>query len=672
MSTVEGQGPCGRPYLERAAALGEAKYWQRPLQQGKAGDAREAEPERNRSPHFQMVDYLRAADASWGILTNGAQWRLYRVGSSEVLYYEADLQAILSADGPQRQSDFKRFHLFFRRDAFAPDERGRCFLDWLREESQRYATEVEDSLKKRVFESVVPAIAEGFLHHLREERGMEVAPEDRGALDQIYSATLLLLYRLFFLLYAEARDLVAVGEGAAYAAQSLQHLKEEICEAKRTGGGMGTTSTDWWYDLRNLFRIINRGDPGLNVPRYNGGLFAPDGLGDPDIQPAAEFLQENAIADRYLAEAVMLLTRPPGSEEDFSEQEFIDYRDLGVRHLGSVYEGLLEFKLNIAETHLIEGTESGKPVWKPTDDPTKADKKPGDLYLTNDKSERKATGSYYTPDYIVEYIVKNTVGPQIRRLEREYQLKQEIHRSAAERRSWGEILDDVLEDKPEEEAAAVREVWEGATSAEERRRVLLNQFDGVQPEHGYDPPTRVLELKVLDPALGSGHFLVGALDYISAELSGLLNKYEESPVLERMDDDRRKIVESLRKQGIEADEAKLTQENLLRRMVMKRCLYGVDLNPLAVELSKLSLWLRAFTAGAPLSFLDHHVKCGNSLIGATLDDLRNRIAEWQARRGAIGLWTIDLEPLKRAVQHMLTVAELSDASFEDVERRREE
>ncbi len=101
-------------------------------------------------------------------------------------------------------------------------------------------------------------------------------------------------------------------------------------------------------------------------------------------------------------------------------------------------------------------------------------------------------------------------------------------------------------------------------------------------------------------------------------------------------------------------------------MVMKRCLYGVDLNPLAVELSKLSLWLHAFTAGAPLSFLDHHVKCGNSLIGSKLEDLRR-----EARKAG-GLWSLPLGPLERAVQHMLTVAELSDASFEDVERSREE
>ncbi|MFW6119181.1 MAG: Eco57I restriction-modification methylase domain-containing protein [Planctomycetota bacterium] len=657
--------PCGRPYLDKAAALAEAKYWERPLEERRPEDTRDRPRDRGRSPHFQIIDYLRDSGVRWGILTNGRTWRLYLTGAetAEILYYEADLAGILQSGDPD---EFKRFCLFFRAEAFVPDEDGRCFLDRLREKSQRYATEVEDSLKERVFDSVVPVIAEGFLHNLREHRGVEVGPDDRETLDRIYGGTLLLLYRLFFLLYAEARDLIAVGEGGGYAARSLGHLKEEIFRAVRDGVSLGTTSTDWWDDLRNLFRIINRGDPGLNVPRYNGGLFAPDGLGDPDIRPAAEFLEENAIADRHLAEAVMLLTRHAETEDDYSHPDLIDFRDLGVRHLGSVYEGLLEFRLNIADTHLVRATEKGKAVWKPADDPAGADKAPGDLYLTNDKRERKATGSYYTPDYIVRYIVENTVGPQIDRLEREYGLAQEIRGSAEERRPWDDILDEVLKDKPEDEACAARELWDGLASDGERRQFLLNQLDGVRPEHGYDPPTRVLELKVLDPALGSGHFLVGALDYVTTRLAAMLNEHADSPVFEGIREDRRKIVESLKRQGIEADEGKLTDENLLRRMVMKRCLYGVDLNPLAVELSKLSLWLHAFTAGAPLSFLDHHVKCGNSLIGSTLEELRR-----EARKAG-GLLGLPMEPLKRAVQHMLTVAELSDASFEDVERSREE
>ncbi|MFP4029263.1 MAG: Eco57I restriction-modification methylase domain-containing protein [Candidatus Brocadiia bacterium] len=656
---------CGAEYLEKTAALGEAKYWQRPLEEREAENDRERRRDQRRSPHFQIIDYIDDADVRWGILTNGRRWRLYFGGgdTAQILYYEADLKAILESGDAD---DFRRFYLFFSADAFRPDEDELCLLDHVREESQQYAEAVEERLKERVFDSVVPALAGGFLRHIRREKGIEVGTGDREQLDDIYNGTLLLLYRLFFLLFAESRELIAVGESSGYDGKSLEHLKREIFEARNSGISLGARSTDWWDDLTNLFDVINGGDPGLNVPCYNGGLFHPEGLGDPDIAPAARFLEEHTIADRELAEAIMLLTRDVATEDACDDPRFIDFRDLGVRHLGSVYEGLLEFKLRVADEHLTRATEDGKPVWQPTDDPAEADREPGDLYLTNDKSERKATGSYYTPDYIVRYIVENTIGPQIDRIEREHALAGEIQSDEGDRRGWDELLDEVLADKGEDETHNVRELFEKVQSDADRRRILLNQLDGPQPDHDYDPPTRLLELNVLDPALGSGHFLVGALDYITTRLAGMLSEYADSPVFERIREDRARIVESLAGQDIQADEDKLTDENLLRRMVMKRCLYGVDLNPLAVELSKLSLWLHAFTAGAPLSFLDHHVKCGNSLIGTTLDELERRVEQ------APGLFRLRMEPLERAVDHMLTVAELSDASFEDVQRSREE
>ena len=83
---------------------------------------------------------------------------------------------------------------------------------------------------------------------------------------------------------------------------------------------------------------------------------------------------------------------------------------------------------------------------------------------------------------------------------------------------------------------------------------------------------------------------------------------------------RNEILEQISRQGVKIDESKLTEVNLIKRMVMKRCIYGVDLNEMAVELAKLSLWLDSFTLGAPLSFLDHHLKCGNSLIGTNVGD----------------------------------------------------
>src|SRR5262249_52841824 len=158
------------------------------------------------------------------------------------------------------------------------------------------------------------------------------------------------------------------------------------------------------YDrLKALFTVIDQGSDELNMPTYNGGLFSPETDG-------GNFLASYAIADRYLALGLDRLTRDV--DDPTKALVFIDFKALGVRHLGSIYEGLLEFKLRIAGEKLAVTKEKGKEVYKPA----KQVKKPlaiidgGEVYLENDKRERKATGSYYTPDYIVKYIVRHTVG----------------------------------------------------------------------------------------------------------------------------------------------------------------------------------------------------------------------------------------------------------------------
>ena len=159
--------------------------------------------------------------------------------------------------------------------------------------------------------------------------------------------------------------------------------------------------------------------------------------------------------------------------------------------------------------------------------------------------------------------------------------------------------------------------------------------------------------------MGSGHFLVEAVDFITDRLLTFLNQFPINPVNFMLDRTRRNILESLGEQGVTVDPDKLTDVNLLKRHVLKRCIYGVDLNPMAVELAKVSLWLDAFTIGAPLSFLDHHLRCGNSLIGATFKDLE------AATKGQ--LFGIDYEPLLRAIRHVIQVNKMADATAAEVE-----
>ena len=157
--------------------------------------------------------------------------------------------------------------------------------------------------------------------------------------------------------------------------------------------------------------------------------------------------------------------------------------------------------------------------------------------------------------------------------------------------------------------------------------------------------------------MGSGHFLVHAVDFITDRIITFLADYPENPVIRRINEMKGEILEEAARQ-VKIDETKLTEINLIKRTVMKRCIYGVDLNEMAVELAKLSLWLDSFTLGAPLSFLDHHLKCGNSLIGTNLEALRNAV------KGQ--LFTINLEPLNRAIRNMLFVSSLSDATYQQV------
>ena len=289
---------------------------------------------------------------------------------------------------------------------------------------------------------------------------------------------------------------------------------------------------------------------------------------------------------------------------------FIDFKSLGVRHLGSIYEGLLEFKLRIAGEKLAVTKEKGKEVYKPA----RQVKKPlaiidkGEVYLENDKRERKATGSYYTPDYIVKYIVRHTVGPV---LDRKFEaLESPLREAQHGYRQYVKLVEARRKAFGRDESTAV--YWND--------REMQNLVDDC------------LNVRVLDPAMGSGHFLVEVVDYVSNRLIDFLNAWSENPVWAFLEKTRDDILNDMERQKVTIDADRLTRVSLLKRAVLKRCVYGVDLNAMAVELAKVSLWLDAFTLGAPLSFLDHHLKHGNSLIGAQ----DNRCAGLSARRRRAG------------------------------------
>ncbi|MBV8235166.1 MAG: N-6 DNA methylase, partial [Acidimicrobiia bacterium] len=395
--------------------------------------------------------------------------------------------------------------------------------------------------------------------------------------------------------------------------------------------------------LARLFEAMDKGDPVLNVPTYNGGLFntTPDDS-DRREQRIARFLNGHKVPDRYLVQAIDRLSR------DLDERTlglvFIDYRSLEVRHLGSIYEGLLEFKLKVAGEDLTTQADKDQERYIPLSQAKakrgkqfKAVVRKGEIYLSNDKAERRASGSYYTPDPIVEYIVAQTVGPV---------LNEKLEMLRADFREVRKDYDDEIQKTKAFPPPGVK------TDADIRRFVVEKAYHAYQ-----DLVERLFDLKVLDPTMGSGHFLVEAVDFITDRLLKFLNAFPINPVSFALERIRNSIQESLGEQGVTFDPAKLTDINLLKRHVLKRCIYGVDLNPMAVELAKVSLWLDAFTLGAPLSFLDHHLRCGNSLVGATFKDLE---------RATTGLFRLNYEPLLRAINYVLLVSKVTDATAAEV------
>lgn len=483
-----------------AVAILEAKKVNHPLSQ--------RSKHQQRYPHQQIRDYLNEAQVlSWGILTNGNEWRLYCRDAKPSQFFSLNFEVAI-----QSPEKFKYFFVLFSPAAFARDAQGKCRLDLVRESAVAAQTELEEDLRQRVF-ALVEILANGFAE--RPENDIPDTPEGHRLL---YENCLIFLYQLLFILYAEGRQLLPIEPKSRkyYKDLSLAHRVGDL----KNFSYDSHTQTRLYREILDLCRLINGTNEKANceydVPRYNGGLF------DPTHHPE---LEQWEVCDAVLAEVLRgLMFAKPAKQGSELPLETVDYADLRVQQLGSIYEGLLE--------HLLARSKDGR------------------LELQTDKGERKATGTYYTPDYIVKYIVDQTLGPLVAEIEKRAEVK--------------------------------------------AARAAGRQDNSFAEE--------MLKLNVCDPAMGSGHFLVEATTYLADHIV-----YHPTT----------KFQAEFTK-GESQEQAEIAY---WRRRVVEACIYGVDLNPLAVELAKLSLWLTTIAGDQPLNFLDHHLRCGNSLIGARLDQL---------------------------------------------------
>ena len=537
------------------------------------------------TPHGQILRYLTTADSvsdgriRWGMLTNGAVWRLYdfRARPRASGYFQADLTGLIQSG---EDDGLRAFFLLFRRESFTLQEGATTtFLEASLAEGRRYEERVARDLSEVVFDEVFPALVNGF------------ASESSGDLEEIRNASLIFLYRLLFVLYAEDRGLLPVND-ARYDDYGLRkRIRDDIADRMAQGDTFSGTATNYYNRLAELFRLIDQGDPSIGLPPYNGGLFSQD---------TAPMLGSARLPDAVVAPVIYAMSH----REIDGARHFVNYRDMSVQQLGSIYERLLEREL----------AEDGE----------------GGATIRPNSYARRDSGSFYTPQELVDLIVDRTLKPLV-----EERLK-----------AFEEKADALRRDR------RPRRAREAALS----RR---------------DPAEAVLDLKVLDPAMGSGHFLVTAVDFLSDYVAELieyvpgvpawLDGAYESPLVGRIDRIRGEIMQRADESDWVIDESQLTDQAIIRRMVLKRCIYGVDKNRLTVELAKVSLWLHSFTVGAPLSFLDHHLRWGDSLIGFRVGDV---VSEME-KLGTMFTGTV-IAAAETATEGMKMIEERSDSDVSEV------
>lgn len=561
-------------FWKHPAVLADAKAW------GVNLDRPTIDKQKREYPPEQIKSYLDTSDLSWAILTNGRQWRLIprKLAAYQPkfeTYLECDLPFLLedwltlgkSGPGLARMQEalerFLRFYLFLGPVGFVSTHGRKPLVERAAEGSSEYRLGVGEGLRERVFKALEFCI-EGFLTHGPNQ----LTP--RADLPACRQNSFTLLYRLLFIMYAEDRGLLPYKKNRPYTDnRSLGRHRSEIEGAfdKITQGRQddySRTAAAIWEDLGSLFRLIDEGRSVYGVPAYNGGLF------DPDAHP---FLASKVIPDYYLARVIDQLGRAPDPQHREAGLARVDYRDLAIQHLGNIYEGLLEQYPHCAVEPINvvrrKGREDGQEQVRPAKDGVPRGFElvetypPGKVFLLNQKGERRASGSYYTPNHIVDYGVEKTLGPICRKIDEN--LRAEI--------------------------AQAEEDLKGLRNG--RREEQLKKIDALHA----DFDNRILALRVLDKAMGSGHFLLRVCQYLAEEIATNPNTGDPEAEIAA------------------GDASTLT---FWKRRIVERCIYGVDLNPVAVELAKLALWLETASVQAPLTFLDHHLRCGNSLVGADI------------------------------------------------------
>ncbi len=454
--------------------------------------------------------------------------------------------------------------------------------------SKLYAAEVARKLRERVYDHVIPAVAKG----LAEARNIKT-PTATDLADT-YRMAMTVLFRLLFIAYAEDKKLLPFGLNGLYDRRSLKEKAKELQQLDREEKPFDA-GDNHWQEVAAVFKAVADGNREWGVPIYGGELFETE---NNDLNATLAGL---SLSNEVFGPALqsLLLT---DTEHGLAP---IDFKTLGVREFGTIYEGLLESELAVAEADLTTDAEGNYRPVKGTEKPVVAR---GAIYLHNKSGQRKASGTYFTKPFAVDH-----------------------------------LLDEALEPALADHLA--------------RLDALPNDTDAAEA---------FFDFRCADIAMGSAHFLVAAVDRIERAFSGYLTRRRLPLVAKELADLRAAAEEKLKDLAITIDEGQLSETQLLRRQIARRCVYGVDLNPTAVTLARLSIWIHTFVPGLPLSFLNHNLVGGNSLVGV------GQVGEIAATFHAddtSGLFALDakklvgdaLDPLKR-------MAAVVDRTSADIKR----
>ena len=458
------------------------------------GNSQFGQEGRRRSPHSCLQECLNADDnANWGLLLSGDRLRLLHDNPSLVkpAYLAVDLELLVEGE---LFDEFAVLWLLLHSSRFRHPQTGSCVLDAWKEQAQEAGERVLGQLRNGV-QQALEALGNGLLQHPENEALRNQLASGALSGQELHRQLLRLVYRFLFLFTAEDRDLLfprTLGQEDPRRriyreGYSIGRLRELAIRRSASEGPYG----DLWQTQKLVFLQLRQSSSPLGLPGL-GGLFA---------EPQCQALEQCELANRFLLRAI----RAIGWFQAGDTLTRVNYRDLNTEELGSVYEGLLELHPQL---------ERAGGSWQLS-------------YGGGAGSDRKTTGSYYTPDSLVQLLIVSALLPVI-----------------ADRLSK-------------------------ATTPQEKEKALL-------------------AIRVLDPACGSGHFLLAAARRLALELARI-------------------------RAGDEEPSEELRQECL--REVVAHCIYGVDKNPMAVELCKVALWIEAVDPGKPLSFLDAHIQCGDSLVG---------------------------------------------------------